>query len=245
MDDAPYRLVDATNQGWHRIGGAGIRYAADYGTSRNLPESLTLPEIDATRAPWRPVLPISDEDEAQLVEVFDACKRRTITTIAAALEVVFHDIRASRGGLNNLDSYRHTMRTMLAGREGSWESEVLKGIILFGNTLNLVPPKRGEDRSVEACRKRGPNRRVDVAGRTALAAMFTRWVTDPTRYTEVAETLAGEVSRYADERHPSRGGWVVVADRWPNPGPGDSASDTRACYRLFYSQSQHFDSGCL
>lgn len=238
---APYRLVDAHNQGWYQVAGPGIRFAADYGDTRNLDDRLTLADIDTTRGPWRPVEPITDADTATLVQVFRDCGRSTVTTIAAALEDVFHQIRESYGGLNNLDSYPHAMRTMTAGREGSWESEALKKVIWFGNGLNLVRGKRGENPTVEAMRRRGPNRRVNIAGRATLATMFHRWVTDPTRYTEVAETLAFEVSHYADSCLP---GWAHVADRWLTPGALDQ-DNFRTCYCLFYSRSARFDPAVL
>ena len=39
-------------------------------------------------------------------------------------------------------------------------------------------------------------------------------MTDPTRFTEVAETLAWMVSSYAEEH----GGWKAIADQWLQPG---------------------------
>jgi len=70
-----------------------------------------------------------------------------------------------------------------------------------------------------------------------MAAIITRWVTAPDRYTEVAETLASIVSGYADQHGP--GGWRAIADQWLQ-SPTFGGSGFRACYRLFYSRSEHY-----
>ncbi len=245
MTDTPalYRVVDARNQGWHPVGGDD-RYHADYGRSRGL-DPMTLDEISATRGPWRPVEPITDDDEQNLTGIFRTCARRTVTTIAAALEVVYHEVREAHGGLSNPDSYEYARRTLLAGREGSWESELLFDIVLFGNDLNLLRAKQAHnvDNSAEAMRARGPHKRVDRAGRDALADVFRRWVTDPARYTEVAETLASVVSGYADDNFDADG-WAKIADQWLQP-EGLARHDFSLCYRLLYSQSVHFNTNLI
>lgn len=243
----PYRVVDARNQGWHPVGGHGTEdawYAADYGFQRDL-EDRTWDQLLATRAPLRPVEPITGDDEAELRELFGRAGRKTITTLAAALETAFHEIREMRRTTrNDDDSYDWTRRTVMAGREGSWESEVLIEIMLFGNELNLAKPGRGPGGfDVDVRRVAGPSKRVDVAVRRAMADMFLRWVTDPDRYTELAETLAGVVSRYCDETA-GPGGWRAVADQWLQPG-GLAQESFSTCYRLFYSLSEHLDTGLI
>jgi hypothetical protein len=241
QEELPYRVVDAHNQGWlNTSNDADGHYQADYGWRRDLP-NRPLADLDRDRGPLRPVLPITDDDRARLTDVFLRAGRKTVASIAAALEEVFHRIREERGGLRSSDSYEYAMRTLTAGREGSWESELLKDLVLFGNGLNLMPPRRGADNTIEARRAAGPSARVDVAARHDLTAVFTRWVTDPDRYTEVAETLALVVSGFADD---SPAGWGLVADRWLQPG-GLAHKDFRNCYRLLYSQSKHFNPDLL
>jgi hypothetical protein len=250
----PYRIVDASNHGWLTSG------AGTYRTDPNHPDrqNLTLDQVAEKFGPIRPVEPITDADEALLTGVFTRIGRKTITTLAAAIEVVFHELRESAGGLNGNDSYGYATRTMTAGRAGSWESAVLMEVMLFGNGLNLVQPKgRGPAGLAEHAdwkRAAGPSKRVDVDGRRELADILRRWVTGPDRYVEVAETLAGVVSRYADQVAYGREdvrmaddpesirGWKTVADQWLMPG-GLAQQDFTTCYRLFYSLSAHFRSG--
>lgn len=249
MTDSPYRLVDRFNQGWVITGGG------DYQPGGHHPElgNHSLAELTEQRGPCRPVLPVTDDDEELLHDAFRRAGRKTIATLAAALEQVFHTLREREGGLRNPGgSYEAARRTMTAGREGSWESEVLISAIIFGNGLNLLPPKRGFQ-NVHERRAAGPKSRVNRDVRDALADILLRWVTGPDRYTEVAETLAAVVSRYADETAYGREdvkvaddpdamlGWKSVADQHLQPGtPADA--DFVTCYRLFYSQSAHFNS---
>ena len=243
MNPRPYRVVDASNQGWHPVGGAAgeARYAADYGFQRDLADR-TWDELVGTRAPLRPVEPITDEDVAELRHLFRQAGRKTITTLAAALETAFHEIREMRRTVRDDDSYAWTKRTLMAGREGSWESELLMEVVLFGNELNLAKPGKGQHAyDVAARRKAGPSKRVDATVRDAMADMFLRWVTDPGRYTELAETLAFVVSSYCDDKA-GADGWRTVADQWLMPG--SLARDSFSiCYRLFYSLSEHPNTG--
>jgi hypothetical protein len=251
----PYRLVDRFNQGWLTTDVEGVYQPGGYH-----PElaKMAFAEIATQRGPWRPVLPLLDDDEELLREAFRRSGRKTITTLAAALEVVFHDLRESAGGLNNPDSYDYAKRTMAAGREGSWESWTLHQVVLFGNGLNLPRPKRNMDNSIAARRARGPHSRVHRIARDVMADIFRRWVTGADRYTEVAETLAAVVARYIDEqppslevteeamrdRHAGVAGWKTVADQWLQPG-GMAHSDFATCYNLFYSTGAHFKSDLL
>jgi len=234
-----YRVVDRFNQGWHPSGTLDQQvWAADYGFQRNLDDVTSLEELESDRGPLRPVELASDEDEAEIRRLLAAAKRKAVTSLCAALELVCNEVReeAKARGMSMPESYDYAMRTMMCGREGSWESEILRSLIVFGNGLNLVRVKNG---TAEQMRAAGPAKRVSAEARDGLAAIFRRWVTSPGRYTEVAETLASIVSRYADETA-GPGGWRAVADQWLQPG-ALSAADGRDCYNLLYSRSEHHD----
>jgi hypothetical protein len=237
----PYRVVDRENQGWH--GGPddalGTRYTADYGFKRDL-DDRTFEHVLATRGPVRPVEPNTDEDEGELRHLLRQAGRKAVATLAAALESVFHQIREERGGLAAHDSYDFAKRTLMAGRDGSWESELLIELVVFGNGLNLAKAGGGgRPDDVATRRAAGPGPRVDAAVRDQLAHVLYRWVTNPDRYIEVAETLALVVSRYCDATGGSEG-WATVADQWLQPG-GMAQHDFSVCYRLLYSLSEHFN----
>lgn len=244
----PYRVVDAWNQGWHPVGHDTIEhcYQADYFWDRGL-DDRDGQDLLATRGPIRPVLPITDADEQRIRELFGEAGRKTVATLAAALESVFHQLRESAGRLGHAnDPYGFAMRTMKAGREGSWESEALVSVMLFGNELNLTPAsgKRGRGyRDAASLRAAGPSKRVDRAVHHELTVMLTRWVTGPDRYTEVAETLAGVVSSYADDTA-GPAGWAAIADQWLQPG-GLARDSFVNCYVLLYDRSQYRDSSLI
>ena len=213
MPDPVYRVVDRENQGWHPCGDA---YAADFGFQRDLPD-LPYAELFAARSPLRPVENITDADVAQLRDLFGEAGRKTVTTLAAALAAVLRRLSDERAAAGHRDSWEFARRTLIAGREGSWESQVLIDVAWFGRDLT---PKR-----------------IHPGAQERMAAMFWRWVTGPDRYTEVAETLASLVSSYCDQRD---AGWKAVADQWLQPG-GLAQADFSTCYRLLYSHSEHFD----
>lgn len=221
-DTHPHRLVDRENQGWYLTsdGAGGFAYGADFGHRSGL-ENTDLTTLTRERGPWRPVEPITDADEALLRDAFTRAGRKTITTLAAALADVYHQAR-ERGG----DSHDYGCRTLTAGRGGSWESAVLLQVAWFGNDL-----------------RHGSGKRIDAGARQTFVEVLTRWTSDPERFTEVAETLAAVVSQYADERH-GADGWRKVADQWLQPA-SLARDDFSTCYRLFYSQSEHFDSGLI
>ena len=237
--EAIYRVVDTHQQGWHPVGGPGrtVLYAADYGFKRGL-DDRSYTQLEATRGPLRPVRPVTDSDAADVRALLAAAGRRGVTTLAAAVESVFEQIREEQGGLSAPDSYQYARRALLAGREGSWESEVLIEVMLFGNDLNLAAKGSG----IDARRAVGPSRRVNAKVRDQLAAIIRRWVTDP-EYTEVAETLAFLVSGFCDDTA-GQNGWLAVADQWLQPG-GLARQNFSACYRLLYSLSEHFDSSLI
>jgi hypothetical protein len=110
----PYRVVDASDQGWY-LTGDGL-YHADYGDKRGL-EPLTLDELRAARGPLRPVEPVTDEDEALIVEALTETGERAAGSLLVALYSLFH-----------ADAQAHRRDRLLAGREGSWESAGLPAL---------------------------------------------------------------------------------------------------------------------
>jgi hypothetical protein len=238
-----YRVVDHASQGWYPTseGSGGIVYTALYGATGDL-AARSFEQLAADRGPLRPVEPVTAVDVAALHRLFGEAGRKAITTLAAALETVFHEIREEQGGLETgHDSFEFAQRTMIAGRPGSWESELLLAVVMFGNELNLAPAKGSARYDVDARRAAGPGKRVDTQARAGMVAILRRWVTDPGRYTEVAETLAGIVSSYCDGQPD---GWRAVADQWLQPG-GLAQENFSLCYRLFYSRSERFDTAVI
>jgi hypothetical protein len=241
-DQHPFRVVDRFDQGWHAT---GDHYTGFIGMREGFLPEHTWDDLVAGRGPLRPVEPVTDDDAATMVTLFDEAGRKTITTLAAAIEWVFHDIREQHGGLNGPDSYQWAKRQMVAGRPGSWEAEALTDVMLFGNEMNLAKPPGGPalpDADVEGRRAAGPGRRVDAGVRQAMATVIRSWVANPDRYTEVPETLAHLVSSYADEKA-GPDGWKTVADQWLQPGAQLASWAFPACYRLLYSTSAHYDHG--
>ncbi|OUS97326.1 hypothetical protein [Rhodococcus sp. NCIMB 12038] len=228
----PGRVVDRENQGWFTTADAGGNtvYSSRWGSPTCDYETLL-----ATRGPLRPVLPAISDDVERITELLAASGRRAITTLAAALDVVHHRAR-EHGWLDpSVESVDYGAATMTAGRSGSWESAVLLDVIYFGNGLNLTTaaPDSEEHRAA------GPNRRVSAPHRDQLAEIFQRWVSDPRRYTEVAETLAAIVSDFCDTRH-GADGWPAIADQWLQPTSLDR-DGYATTYRLFYSRSQFYN----
>ena len=139
--------------------------------------------------------------------------------------------------MNNHASYDFAIRTLKAGRAGSWEAALLEEMVFFGCDLNL-DYKASKKGTPAARRAAGPSRRVHREARDQMADVVTRWVTNPGQYTEVAETLASIVSCYADQLGPD--GWRAIADQWLQ-SPAFGGSGFAACYRLLYSRSEHYD----
>lgn len=213
------RVVDQSGQGWYLAsdGDGGTKWQASYGSQRDLDDMPGLGALVTARGPLRPVLPVTEADKNAVDALLRQSGRKAVTTLAAALHATYNGIR---GQLADRDG-QAAQRLLMAGREGSWESEYLISFVWFGSGL-----KPG---------------RVDPGARDALAAIFTRWVTGPDRYTEVAETLAGVVSGYADREH-GPDGWKRIADQWLQP-ESLAHADFSAAYRWLYSQSQYFDHG--
>lgn len=240
-DTHPNRVVDRDNYGWYAAAsaGGGSHWTSGlingYGTDYSSYEDLA-----AARGPVRPVLPVTDADQDALHALFGQAGRKAVTSLAAAIEDVFHRLREQHCGGNwskdTHGGWEYAKRTMMAGRAGSWEADLLISVSLFGNELNLAKATRTLH-DVDARRAAGPVKRVDKTARDAMAAIIWQWVTSPDRYTELAETLAYVVSDHADEQH-GPDGWARIADQWLQPG-GPSREGFRACYGLLYSRSEH------
>lgn len=217
----PSRVVDHSGQGWYLAsdGDGGTKYQASYGWQRDLPDMPGLAGLIAARGPIRPVLPVTEADQEAIGAGLRQSGRKAVTTLAAALNATYTEIRGKLKDRSGLAA----QQLLMAGREGSWESESLMAFTFFGTSLK-------------------PSR-VDPGTRDALAAIFTRWVTDPGRYTEVAGTLASVVSGYADLEH-GPAGWKRTADQWLQP-ESLAHADFAAAYRWLYSQSQYFDHGLI
>lgn len=214
----PDRLVDRDQRSWMLTAdrdGNNV-YTADMHRTY-----LTLDEVQAQHSPLRPVLPITGEDREHLRAVLAAAGRKAVTSLAAALYDTFRQLREDHGGMDNpRGSYETAQRQLLAGRPGSWEAQSLLDLMLWSGD--------------------GKASRIDPGARAELAAIIRRWITDPDRYTEVAETLAAVVSELADEQ----GGWKTVADQWLQPGSLDREG-VRIAYGLLYSLGADFDPAVL
>lgn len=240
--EQPYRLVDSHNQGWHREAGPEGLYRGFDPSATKLLDHRPYDDIVSEFGPVRPVLGLLDEDSEQLRAALETAGRKAIGSLASALEQVNSELRARAsepGDPYNSSGYAYATRAMTAGRPGSWESERLQSVWLFGNGLNLWPYKPN-DLTPDQMRATGPNpKRVHIEARDQMAAVLRRWVDSPDRYTEVAEHLAAIVSSYADQAH-GPDGWKKIADQWLQPG-GLAQEDTAACYGLLYSMSAHFN----
>jgi hypothetical protein len=86
--------------------------------------------LEAACGPLRPVLPVDTADAEELDRLLAMAGRKAIGSLAAALDLVFHQVREAAGGLDgSAASYAFARRTLTAGRGGSWESELLEQVI--------------------------------------------------------------------------------------------------------------------
>ncbi|MBP2371403.1 hypothetical protein [Pseudonocardia parietis] len=216
------RVVDVEHRGWMLTRDVGLdgplvyQDASDYMAQRYLaPDDLA-----EQCGPLRPVVPPAEEDVAELRRAWTAAGRQAAYSTAVAVQVAFGRLREGRGGLTAPDSFEVTRRQLVAGRPGSWEASRLLELQLWAN--------------------RDKVRRYDAAAADDIAAVLVRWVSNPDRYTEVAETLAGLFGDFADEH----GGWPAVADQWLQRGALDRDGVLLA-YGLLYSTGEEFDPAML
>jgi hypothetical protein len=226
------RVVDGQNHGWLNVQGTDRYHGFDPSATATTDRFLSdrpLAEIEREFGKTRPVVLPSAADKDELRAAFAAAGGKLVASLASALEQVHAEAR-ERGG----DSWGYAQRTMSAGRPGSWESEALTSIVVFGNGLNLWPYDETGAKAVEEMRATGPDPEcVDIAARDRMAAVLRRWVASDDSYVEVAENLADLVSRFADDTH-GAGGWKKIA------APGTlSTDDNNVSRRLLYSLTEY------
>jgi hypothetical protein len=203
--DRPYRLVDVNWQGWHPSGNSGL-YEADYGFERALDEPWSYERIAEERGPIRPVVFVPDADEAEAARLLQLAGKKAAASALAALYRAFKHFPGAHP------------HPLLAGREGSWESQRIRQLAwTIGGKLDEKPTRIHEE---------------TAAG---LAAIVISWASRPDSYTEVAENYANLFSRHAD----AAGGWPAVADQWlqPGRGPGHDADTVHAVGSYLLSTS--------
>ncbi|MFD4356780.1 hypothetical protein ACFWPX_29810 [Nocardia sp. NPDC058518] len=237
----PYRIVDARNVGWIvQVGTDQYRCFDPTVSGEPTMVMATLAEITAEHGPVRPVLPCPADDATALQSAFDRAGRKTIASIASAVEAIHFEARNRFGPWDSdvSGTAAYAERTLIAGRPGSWESARLTELWIFGAELNLWPRDNRAD--VAAMRSTGPNpKRVDVTARDEIAEVLRRWTGDPERYVEVAENLSGIVSRYADDLYGQQG-WKQIADQWLQPDAPLPAAAAAPMRDLLYSKSEHY-----
>jgi hypothetical protein len=155
---------------------------------------MSYAHLEADRGPLRPVLPVTDNDQQALQTALRAAGRLAVGSLMVAVYRVARNLidqARERGDWPTLASL------LVAGREGSWESEALRLLAWeLGSRLTDKP------------------RRYDTAAVDQITRIITGWITDPDRFTEVAETLAHQIGTLADQA----GGWPAIADRYLRPG---------------------------
>lgn len=190
-----YRFVDRHNRGWHIVSTpeGPVRYMVDYGGLRpGRPDTLlTREELEDEHGPLRPVVPGDPGDDWLLRGALaDAGVKAAASVLVALFRVAAEYSRGSSPG-------GYEGGSLCAGREGSWESRAVYDLAwTIGGDLD-ERPKRFSEECV-----------------TCVISVLHSWTQNPKRYVEVAENLAGEFSRVADEL----GGWHTVADRYLQPG---------------------------
>jgi hypothetical protein len=211
-----YRFVDRLNRGWHiASSGEPVRYAIDWaGLRHGRPaEPLTREELEAEYGPLRPVGSTDPSDDLVLCGALaDAGVKAAGSVLVALYRLALEYRRASSpGGFEG--------GSLVAGREGSWESEAIYRLAwTIGGDLDEKPKRYSEE-----C--------VD-----SVIAVLRAWTQNPKLYVEVAENLAFAFSKVADEL----GGWGKVADRpfQPTAKVGRHPLDTiEAVYHYLMSQS--------
>ncbi|GGP78515.1 hypothetical protein [Streptomyces melanogenes] len=210
-----YRYVDRLNRGWHIASTEPVRYAVDWaGLRPDRPSDLlTHAELAAAHGPLRPVGPGDPSDDLVLRGALaDAGVKAAGSVLVALYRLTLEYKRGSSPG-------GYEGGSLVAGREGSWQSEAINRLAwTIGGDLD-EKPKRYSEECV-----------------TSVIAVLRAWTQHPKRYVEVAEKLAYEFSKVADEL----GGWSKVADRPFQPATAvgrHPAGTIEAVYYYLMSQS--------
>ncbi|MFE1270557.1 hypothetical protein [Streptomyces sp. NPDC058758] len=214
-----YRFVDRLNRGWHIASSRDepLRYAVDWaGLRPDRPEEpLSLGELEAEHGPLRPVTS-PDPSDAMVLRgaLHDAGAKAAGSVLVALYRLAVEYSRGSSPGGFEGGSLR-------AGREGSWEAEVLYRLAwTLGGDLAEKPKRYSED-----CVK-------------SVVMVLREWTQNPRYYVEVAENLPYFFGQVADEL----GGWSKVADGPFQPGTKvgrHPAEVIQTVYGYLMSQSEH------
>lgn len=188
----PYRVVDPEWRGWLHVDG-GIYESDD---PDGLDDLICYEELAAVHGPLRPVLPITDEDEDELTGILQRAGRKAVATLLVGMYLAGQALQEPEEAETPSDK-------LLAGSRGSWEA----------NSFDTLAGQVGSDLADRP-------ERFDQAGADAISQLLQRWVTDPQRYTEAAETVPSVVSRHAE----AAGGWAAIADQWMQPGSASGLS---------------------
>ncbi|MDV6291335.1 hypothetical protein R2F25_38640 [Streptomyces sp. UP1A-1] len=168
-----YRFVDRLNRGWHIASSEQpVRYAIDWaGLRPDRPDDLlTRAELEAEHGPLRPVGPGDPSDDLVLRGALaDAGTKAAGSVLVALYRLAVEYSRASSPG-------GYEGGSLVAGREGSWESEAVYRLAwTIGGDLD-EKPKRYSEECV-----------------SSVMAVLREWTQHPKRYVEVAENLAERV----------------------------------------------------
>jgi hypothetical protein len=200
-DEFPYRLVDCNDLGWWH-NGDGRFCASDHFVSGLPPTPYAT--LITQRGPVRPVEPITDVDAQVLTTALVEAGPLAAGSVLVALFRLFRGPDLPTAPERSA-SMEDRARKLVAGRSGSWEADAIRSLA-WGPGCDLADkPKRFHASTVEA-----------------IVDMVWQWVTDPLRFTEVAETLASEF----DQVTRTAGGWDNVADRFLIPGSRFSLAAT-------------------
>lgn len=203
-EDRPYRIVDSRTKGWHIVGAyedIPEGYVEDMTDQSN---RLTLNQVIEQHGPVRPVVPMPDADREELLEAFrDAGRRAAGSVIVGLWRLLKEHLDAvwSPPGTQG-EPYENANRLLIAGREGSWEADLMRGLVWSAGVDLNDKARRLHEPTVETVKR--------VVG---------RWVTSPDYYVEVAEGLPGIFAEYLDEDvNGQPRGWKGAADQWMQPG---------------------------
>ncbi|MFJ4342614.1 hypothetical protein [Streptomyces sp. NPDC088915] len=214
-EELPYRVVDRENRGWHTVG--EDQYMVDYGGLRpgRPGDPVTFGVLKAEHGPLRRVVAPDPGDVLMLKgALIDAGKKAAASTLVALYRVAAVYAHDSSPGTNDAGS-------LIAGREGSWESGLMMNLAwTIGGDLH-EKPKRYDEKHVGQ-----------------IINVLEQWTRHPTRYVEVAENLADIFGQVVD----AQGGWAEVADRYFQPGVrvGHPEDTIEAVRNFLFTKSEAF-----
>lgn len=110
----PYRVVDASNVGWHLVGDGLYHPPVATGLT-----PATYRTLDDARGPLRPVVPAPAADLDVLVEALTGAGPLAVGSLARALH----------------EAAEATRQDLTAGRPGSWEADTLRTLTHLGRDL--------------------------------------------------------------------------------------------------------------